>query len=572
MESRKEMEEIFKRFAGEVDNVWHLFLNMNDGLLITDHHERILLANPAFERISGYSYKELIGRTPRIVKSGLTPKSQYKEMRRALNANSTWTGDMINRRKDGELYYADQTITAVHHGDQVYYTSITRDVTEQVNQQKEVHQLAYYDRLTGLPNQAYLYDVLTSAACVGEPFAVALFDIDRFKYINDVLGHHNGDKIICEVAKRLEQYLPDKSVVSRFSGDAFLVYLTGFDNAETIVKQIEVLMHHVRKYPFIVGSERYYLTLSGGISVYPHDGTEIDALIKYADQAMYRSKDNGRNTYQFYLEGMEPNASNRLELMHELNQAVKKNQFVVYFQPQICLADHRVIGVEALVRWNHPTRGLLTPYHFLNEAEEFGLLSQIDQLVMAEAFATGRHWHASGYDDLVISVNMSQHLFNQANVVEVIKTMLKTSGIKPKNVLIEITENVALSQVAHAKKIIDDFHAIGVKVALDDFGTGYSSLSQLRNFPFDSVKIDQSFIRSSTGDDLDAAFVESIIHMAKLFHFDVVTEGIETQSQLAFVKEKHADIAQGYLIQKPAPKDKVRLVLLDDLHGDSPAT
>ena len=394
-----------------------------------------------------------------------------------------------------------------------------------------------------------------------EPLAFMLFNIDRFKYINDGYGHDAGDRVILEMAKRLSHVFNDQGIVGRFSGDTFIVFIQKEMDEGQLMNEVHHQLMTMKHQPFQVEDDTLYLTLSGGVCFSTEKKDTIEHLIKHAEQAMYQAKREGRNTVRLFKQSNSGELLTRLGLVHELNQALEQEEFIVYYQPQYSFKRQKVTGVEALVRWNHKDRGVLTPYHFLSEAEEFGLLSQIDQQVMKQAFNQTKKWQDQGFTDLEVSVNMSYHLFNQGNVVDIVSQLIRASGLKPASICIEITESIALNQVTHAHDTIKAFQALGVKVALDDFGTGYSSLSQLRNFTFDRIKVDQAFIRESTGEDMDAKFVEAIIHMAKLFGFDVVIEGIETFNQLVFVRNNYADKAQGYLIQKPAPTDNVRLGL-----------
>lgn len=561
----KKMKRAFSFFAEHVEYMWHLFLKTNDALIITDEDEVIVMVNPSYELMTGYTFEEALGRRPNILKSHLTPRKTYQQMKVALKEKGSWTGELINSKKDGTIFHAEQTITKITHEQETYFIGIMRDVTDKVERQKEIHQLAYYDQLTGLPNHLYAKDMIESQLAVNDlPYAFMLFNIDRFKYINDGYGHDAGDRIILEMANRLSDLFNDQGLVGRFSGDTFIVFIQKDMDEAQLMNELQHQLLKMRHHPFEIKNDALYLTLSGGVRFSTETTVTVEKLIKHAEQAMYQAKQEGRNTVRLFKQSNSSELLTRLGLVHELNQALEQQAFIVYYQPQYSFKQQKVTGVEALVRWCHQERGVLTPFHFLNEAEEFGLLSQIDQLVMKQAFCQTKAWQDEGYTDLEVSVNMSYHLFNQVNVVDVMKQLIRESGLMPEFICIEITESIALNQVMHAFDTIKAFQALGVKVALDDFGTGYSSLSQLRNFTFDRVKVDQAFIRESTGEDMDAKFVEAIIHMAKLFGFDVVIEGIETFNQLVFVRNNYADKAQGYLIQKPVSKEQVQLDLKFD--------
>jgi diguanylate cyclase (GGDEF)-like protein/PAS domain S-box-containing protein len=569
-DTNEKMKRAFAFFSEHGEYMWHLFLQTNDALTITDEDESIVMVNPSYEMMTGYTFDDALGKRPSMLKSHLTPRTTYQEMKRALKEKGSWTGELINSKKDGTIFYAEQTITKITHENETYFISIMRDVTDKVERQKEIHQLAYYDQLTGLPNHVYAKELIADQIASNDwPFAFMLFNIDRFKYINDGYGHDAGDRAILEMAKRLSRLFTDQGLVGRFSGDTFIVFIQKEMTEGDLMNELHHQLLKIRHQPFNIEGDTLYLTLSGGVRF--STGTEdmIEQLIKHAEQAMYQAKREGRNTVRLFKQSNSRELLNRLGLVHELNQALEHEEFIVYYQPQYSFKRQKVTGVEALVRWDHKDRGILTPYHFLSEAEEFGLLSQIDQQVMKQAFNQTKIWHDEGYTDLEVSVNMSYHLFNQVNVVDIVDQLIHDSGLAPTSICIEITESIALNQVTHASDTIKAFQALGVKVALDDFGTGYSSLSQLRNFTFDRIKVDQAFIRESTGEDMDAKFVEAIIHMAKLFGFDVVIEGIETFNQLVFVRNNYADKAQGYLIQKPVPTEQVQLALkFDDISKD----
>lgn len=563
--NRPIMKKMFERFSSDYENVWHLFSETNDGLIITDDKRRIIIINPAFENISGYSSEELFLKNPSVFQSGQTSQEVFHDMWSMLSSNRTWTGELINRRKNGEIFYSHLTITYIKNSslETGYYIGICRDVTKEKEEKKRIVKLAYYDFLTKLPNRAYFEELAKDQITMypGERMALLFLDLNQFKLINDTLGHFQGDLLLKELVNRLKVVFGVDGLISRFGGDEFLILLKNVKSEKDVTEKLNACFSQLSERPFILVGQSFFLTVSIGVSLYPEHGSDVEALIKNAGTAMHQAKMNQRNSYQFFAFGMETELYDQLVLGNELRQALEKGQFELYYQLQMDVQKESVLGVEALIRWNHPVKGVLLPGEFLGKAEEFGLIEEIDNWVMTNAFYQTYDWHQNGYPNLNVSVNISNQQFESPLFIERVKIALKETNINPTKVCLEITEKIALNDLDEAVEKLKQLNHLGVKVALDDFGTGHSSLSQLKNFPVDILKIDRSFIMQSTGEDRDAEFVKIIIHMAKHLNYDVVCEGVETESQLNFLRNEACDFAQGYLFSRPLDSDQLQDIL-----------
>lgn len=559
--------EHFKKFFSDLENIVQLFIHSNDGLIVTDYKNRILLANPAFLRITGYSFEEVYMQNPKMFKSGKTERSVFFNMWQSLLKNGTWTGEVINRRKNGEIYYSYVTITYIkkEREEDSYYIAINRDVTARRRASEKIRYLAQHDTLTDLPNRTYFLklcaEYMEHAKRFHQRMAMLFIDLDRFKLINDTLGHFQGDIVLKEIASRLHDIFGKNSVISRFGGDEFTVLLPDGSTEKRVKEYIYKFFDNLKKYPVILQDKEYFLTASIGVSFFPDHGDDPEKLVQNADTAMYSCKDESKNNFQFYTYSMKEGAYKQLLLSNHLQKALQENQFVLFYQLQMDLKKEKPYGLEALIRWDHPVKGIVPPSEFLYEAEELGVMDEIDNWVMVEAMRQMKKWHENGYDDLTISVNISKKQFEQKDFVQIVEKALKETGIDPKFVCLEITENIALTQTKAALDKLTALKNLGVKIALDDFGSGYSSLNQLVNFPIDILKIDQSFLKKSDGKDKNAALIKTIIQISRHLDFSVVCEGVETETQLHFIQKEGCDVAQGYWFEKPVPKKQIEALL-----------
>lgn len=556
-----------KEFLTDYTNLVQLFNHSNDGLFVTNGNNQIIMANPAFLRMSGFEFSEIYLKDPSYFQSGKTPKHVYKSMWQTLCENGSWTGELINRKKDGELWYSYLTITEVkkEHSKNHYYIAFIRDITEKKEANEKIDYLAKHDTLTGLPNRSYYTDLTATfieRRANKTPFAIFFIDLDRFKLINDTLGHICGDYVLTEVGRRIVNIFGENAIVSRFGGDEFVVALPEGETEEIVRWYIHHFFHSLRNDPFVIHNKEYYLTASIGVSFYPVHGEDPLTLIQNADTAMYNSKDESKNNFHFYQPYMKVGVTNQLELDSELRKAIRESQFVLHYQLQMDTEANKPYGLEALIRWNHPTRGLLFPHEFIEEAAQLGLIQELDNWVLFHALMKMKKWHEQGLGDLLISVNVSSQQFMEENFVDTVKRVLLETEITPSLVCLEITENFALMHAEEALDKLMKLKELGVKIALDDFGTGYSSLNQLIHCPIDILKIDQSFVRNSNGRDKNAAIIESIIHLGKQLEFSLVCEGIETKEQMQYIRNRGCHVLQGYLFSKPLPVKEIGEKLL----------
>jgi len=425
--------------------------------------------------------------------------------------------------------------------------------------QHKIRHLAYHDALTGLPNRMLFMDRIDQAISRAQRedglFALLFIDIDHFKVINDSMGHDAGDQLLNVLSQRLREVLRKSDTVARLGGDEFTVIIEGLDNADDAVNVSKNILSAL-DVPALVNGKEVYVGGSIGIAMYPQDGDSFGALLKHADIAMYRAKELGRNTFQFYASEMSQKAMYRLELENQIRTALKEDQFVVYYQPKIDLTNNQCVGAEALVRWNHPERGFISPDDFIPLAEEIGLITQLDEWVMKTACKQFKQWATDGISLQNLSVNISSRHFKENNLIDYCKTLLEMIDILPQHLEIELTESALVDNYENAKHILHELHDLGVHIALDDFGTGYASMAYLKEFPFDTVKIDRSFVRDIPEDKEDAAIVTAMIHLSQALNLSIVAEGIETESQKEFLAQNACAYGQGYLWSKPVSAEE----------------
>jgi diguanylate cyclase (GGDEF)-like protein/PAS domain S-box-containing protein len=527
-----------------------------DCVMITDRDGVIEYVNAAFEQVTGYARSEILGRHPSVLKSGLHDADFYQQVWRQILAGETFRDVFINRKHDGEMYYEEKTISPLRNpsGEITHFISTGKDITERMQAQERLHYLAHHDALTDLPNRVLFLDRLNHALARAQwhqrVVAVMFLDFDRFKNINDTLGHDVGDALLKVIAERLQQRVREGDSVARLGGDEFAVLLEDIAHVEDVSALATKLLDAFGQ-PFIVQSHELYITASIGISLFPSDGENAAALLKNADTAMYRAKDVGKNNYQFYSAEMSAAAFERLRLETNLRHALERDEFVLHYQPQIELTTGRVIGVEALIRWQPPEFGLLAPAHFVGVAEETGAIVQVGEWALRTAMAQGKLWRDAGHTGLRMAINVSARQFHEPGFVEMVARVLRETGLPPDALELEITESVIME---NAERMIERLRALnnmGVQFSIDDFGTGYSSLSYLRRFPIQTLKIDQSFIHDLSEDGGDAEIVKTIITMARGLKLAVIAEGVETREQLTFLQAHGCNAAQGYFLSRP---------------------
>jgi len=537
-----------------------------NSVCITDAKGNIVWTNPAFSVLSGYSAVEVLGVNRSLLESGVQDHGFYKEMWDAVSSGKTWRGEIVNRRKDGGLVPEDMTITPVESrpGCITHFIAINQDISERKLAQQRADYLAYYDALTGLPNRMLLCDHLNAAVAAasrrGRGTALLFLDLDRFKIINDSLGHSFGDLLLQQVANRLKNEIRQEDTVARVGGDEFLIVLAKVkDLAEVEAIATRIVNSVVGE--FVIQGRTVNVTCSLGISVYPEHGEDGETLIKNADAAMYSAKEQGCNTFRFFTEQMNMEVMERLNLENGLRSAIDRGELFLEYQPQINIANGKVIGMEALLRWQSREWGLVMPDRFIRVAESSGLIIAIGEWVLRTACSQMKHWHDEGLLVSPIAVNVSAVQFRQEGFKELIGQVLNDTGLAPEYLELELTESLLLSNKDVMFEVLNGLKDMGLKLAIDDFGTGYSSLSYLRQFPVTKLKIDRSFIREVELNPDDAAITAAIISMAKVLGLKVIAEGVENEAQLLFLAEHMCDEVQGYYFSRPLNAQNVERML-----------
>lgn len=538
-----------------------------DTVVITDRNGVIEYVNPAFEQVTGYSRAEAVGGKPNLVKSGLHDSGFYKQLWGTILGGNVFRDVVINRKQDGTLYYEEKTITPLKdaHGQITHFISTGKDITERMENQERLRYLAYHDVLTNLPNRALFMDRLDHALSrihrTHGPLAVLFMDLDRFKIINDTLGHNVGDRLLQTLSRRLIDSVREGDTVARFGGDEFAILLEDITQIDDVPPVAEKILDALGQAFVLEDGHELFVTTSIGISTYPNDAGDSVTLLKNADTAMYRAKEKGRNGYQFYAPEMSTKAFERLSLETSLRHALEREEFLLYYQPQVDLETGRVIGMEALLRWQHPDLGLVQPTEFIPLLEDTGLIVPAGAWVLRTACTQARDWQDAGLGPGRVSINLSSRQFTGPDFLESIKRTLAETGLSPDSLELEITENVIMDNAQQTIETLQSLHAMGTRLAIDDFGTGYSSLSYLKRFPIDTLKIDRSFIRDIASDPGDAAIVKAIIAMAHSLKRNVIAEGVETEEQLTFLRANHCNGIQGYLFSRPLPPAEAACLL-----------
>ncbi|MBI1890222.1 MAG: EAL domain-containing protein [Burkholderiales bacterium] len=530
----------------------------SEGIMITDGGQRIVMVNAAFSRVTGYAIEEALGKTPHLLASGRHDAEFYQEMWTALRAGGFWQGEVWNRRKNGAVYPEWLTINHVldEQGHVTHYVGIFTDISARKLSEARIEQLAHFDALTHLPNRILLQDrleqAITSTRRAGNCMAVMFLDLDHFKTINDTLGHHWGDELLKLASQRLKAHVREGDTVARQGGDEFIIVLPNLhmpdDAAAVAAKLIEAMSA-----PYELNGKELTVTISVGISVLPQDADDMDSLTKHADAAMYHAKQSGRNNFQFYTEAMSRHSAQLLAMESALRYAVQRSQLVLHFQPQMRLRDNRLVGVEALVRWQHPERGLVPPCEFIPIAEDRGLIAEIGRWVLNEACMVNRRLQLEGGPAVPIAVNISAPQFILPDFLDQVEAALEVSGLEPQYLELELTESIVMRDVQSVISTLQTLKKLGVSLSIDDFGTGYCSLSYLKRLPIDKLKIDQSFVRDISVDADDAAITAAIINLARCLNLDVIAEGVESEQQLEFLRTLGCDEIQGYWLSKPLP-------------------
>ncbi len=540
--------------------------NASEAILVTDANAVITDVNPAYEKISGYSRAEVLGKSPNITKSGRHSPEFYQKMWQKISDTGSWSGEIWDRRKSGEIFPKWLSITAIKNssGTVHNYVGLFMDISQQKAAEEKLEKLAFYDPLTQLPNRALFRDRLTQEILLsrrsGTPSAIMFIDLDHFKHVNDTLGHDFGDELLIQVARRIGSCIRESDTVCRLGGDEFTVILSGIHKVEDVGHIAQSIIDKLQSVFDLKGSEAF-IGASIGIAICPDNGANYETLTKNADIAMYRAKESGRGNYKFFTLDMDEKNAIRLALEGDLRRAVEKGDLTVYYQPKIDVVSGKIHGMEALVRWLHPEKGLIPPNHFIPLAEDTGLIITLGDWVLQESCRQVKEWWDAGLPRVRVAVNLSGLQFQAPNLVEKVACALVESGLPAEGLELEITESMAMDDVENAVEKVANLRELGVQISIDDFGTGYSSLSHLKKFPLHALKIDQSFIRDLTIDSDDATIVASILSMAQSMQLGVVAEGVENVEQLNFLKEKSCNEVQGFFFSKPLPAEEFQKLL-----------
>jgi len=543
-----------------------VFDSTQEAIMMTDACANIVAVNPAFERITGYSEAEAMGQNPRFLRSGRQDAGFYRAMWDSLAQHGQWRGELWNRRKNGEIFPEHTSISAVRDdaGKLTAYVSVSSDMSALKAAHNQLDFLSNHDALTQLPNRSLFHDRLqqsiAAARSSGRQLALLLVNVDRLSRINESLGHAAGDALLREVARRASQIAGPLDTVARLSGDEFVLLLSSCDDTEDIIFSARRLIDAIAQ-PHPVDGHDVVVTGSVGISVFPRDGNAPGDLLKAADAALAHQKEEGRNGFRFFKGEMNDQALRWLALETRLRRAIGRDELALHFQPQVATRDGRVLGMEALLRWDSPELGRISPSDFIPLAEDTGLILPIGDWVIHQACRQNKAWQDAGLARVPVAVNVSAHQFKAGNLPAVVRAALQESGLEARYLEVELTESVMMGDTSAAEAQLAELRAMGVSLSLDDFGTGYSSLGYLSRFSLDKLKIDQAFVRNITADPRSAAIAQATIALAEGLSLRVVAEGVETLAQRDFLGRIGCDVLQGYLYSPPLPAREMRELL-----------
>lgn len=555
-----------RRIEGELRKLSSAVEQSSASVFITNARGTIEYINPKFTEVTGYEAHEVLGKTPALLSSGETDPTVYTSLWAALSAGRAWRGEFRNRRKDGSLYWEATAISPIKddNGAVTHFVAVKEDVTIRKEVELETWQRANFDAVTGLPNRVLFRDRLNQAvsrARRNKARVAALFiDLDRFKLVNDTLGHDCGDEVLRQVATRLQACMRETDTVARLAGDEFTAILPEPGESKDITAVTTRILDSLSRpfrlsLPAAAGGQVTEVHIGGsiGIAVFPEDAPDASTLLKHADLAMYRAKDSGRNTYQFFRPDMHATVERRLTLEHDLRTALQRQEFAVHFQPVVDATTRRIRSAEALIRWSHPARGMMSPAEFLPVAEDAGLIGRIGHLVLEQACHHCAQWRDSGYPDLTVSVNVSARQLAMPDFLGLVEGALSSNGLEAHALELEISESLLLSDIPAVAASLRAVADLGVRLSIDDFGTSTSSLQHLRRFPFSTLKVDTVFVRDVLEDRENAVLVEAMIALARKLGLSVVAEGVETEEQINYLLRQYCDMFQGFLIGHPLP-------------------
>ncbi|UUV18424.1 EAL domain-containing protein [Fusobacteria bacterium ZRK30] len=557
MDKTEESEKRLKLFAEILENT-------PEGVIVTNRYNKIISVNKKFLKNTGYLKKDLIGYDPKILNSDHHKPLFYKEMWKSLKHNGRWQGEIWDRKKNGEVSPEWLNIITIRNNKNKnkidYHIAMFSDLANQEHVKKQIQHLAYFDSLTDLPNREFFNSKAESMVRNADPdkikMAFMFLDLDRFKNINDTLGHSSGDELLKKVSKALKKTKLENEIIARFGGDEFVILIPSFDSIDGLNSVIMDILN-IFEFPFNIGGKDLFITTSIGVSLYPLDGNSLNELIKNADTAMYYAKRSGRNNYKFYRENMNSKFMKNLDLENKMRKALKEDEFYLEYQPQVSVATKKIISCEALIRWENPEFGVISPNEFISIAEDSGLIVPMTRWILEKVFSEVKKV-VEVDPNIYISINISGYQIKHSDLPKMIEDVLDKEKIDLKHIELELTESMLMDDVSKNMETMLKLKDLEIKLAIDDFGTGYSSLSYLKKFPIDRLKIDKDFIDGITTNEEDNIIVKTIILMAHNLGFKVVAEGVETKEQFDFLKAYKCDQIQGYYFSEPVPIEKIK--------------
>ncbi|MDH5392524.1 MAG: EAL domain-containing protein [Gammaproteobacteria bacterium] len=562
--------DITKRKESEAKNLQaaHVFEHSIEGILICDSLNTIIRVNPAFTKITGYNEHDIIGKKPNILKSGNHEDCFYQDMWQQINTSGVWQGEIWNRRKNGEIYPELLTISTLKdNADNIIeYIAIFADITERKQDAEQIRKLAFYDTLTNLPNRVLSHEILKNTLSLRESdselIGILNIDIDRFFNINETMGHDAGDKLLQIIARRIIRCNNEIDKIARISSDEFIVICPDISAPGQLAKKAQEILDSIAK-PIMLNKHEVFITASIGISIAPTDSDNEAMLFRHAESARKHAKHDG-NSFQFFNDEVDTQGFEQLAMKSSLRRALERNEFKLYYQPQIDLRSGKILGAESLIRWLHPDLGLISPSKFIPILEETGLIIEVGEWVIKTACQQNKEWQSKGISPIQIAVNLSPRQFRQNTLISDIQKILDETGLQARWLELEVTESSIMDKPEEVAKTLQNLHKLGIKISIDDFGTGYSSLNYLKIFPIDILKIDRSFIRDITFDKDDETIVKTIIAMGHNLGLKIIAEGVEDQEQLEILKQYDCELYQGFYCSKPVAAEDFEQLLIDN--------
>jgi len=550
----KKNEQLLHKFSLAVEQ-------SPNSVVITDTDGIIEYVNPKFTRLTGYTSKEVNGQSPNILKSGIHKPEYYKQLWDTITSGKVWRGEFYNNKKNGEFYWESASISPLTNekGVITHFIAVKEDISERKKSEETILKMAYHDQLTGLPNRVLLIDRLNHLLAQGRRSkrlaAILFLDLDNFKHINDSFGHAEGDNLLKEVSERLNKHTRSCDTLARHGGDEFIILIDDLKKVDNITQVVERIFSEFNK-PFVLNGQVCFVTTSIGISIYPDDGEDVSTLLKNADIAMYRAKEEGKNTYQLYEPAMTERTIEIVKMKSMLHMAIENREFILHYQPQVNISTGNIIGLEALVRWQNPERGLISPGNFIPLAEDTGLIVPIGEWVLHSACVQNKFWQDKCLKPVKVAVNLSIRQLVQKDFVGTVKRILKDTRLDPGYLELEVTESAVMEDIESNIEILHELKSLGIRISIDDFGTGYSSFEYLKRMPIDMLKIGMPFVRDIINNPDDAAIATSIIQVAHIMNLEVMAEGVETIEQFRLLGTLLCDNVQGFLVSKPLPSSK----------------